>query len=217
MSDQHIEVEPDAIRDGTTGNPIITKEQAERIREEWTAQHPPIPGLRWVISFNMHGEPVDRRLEAIPGWEDTFAPPLAMAPRHARHRARSVPAAEANRLGALAYHGWFHALPEVVRRSDTTWGDLADEFREPLRQAAIIVWQHAENAGFHEALLRTLPAGQLGAAGELENMADQLLADHGDGDAPVKLYEVLAHIRSRVAALRDDAQAGARRVQRRDR
>jgi hypothetical protein len=156
VPDQHIDVEPDAIRDGATGNPILTKEQADRIREEWTAQHPPIPGLRWVISFNLYGEVSSRHLEVIPGWEDAFAPSTATKATSARQHDVRTKASEANRLGALAYQGWFAALPEAVRKASTTgWDDLAEEFREPMRQAAVLVWQHGENAGFHEALLRT--------------------------------------------------------------
>lgn len=211
MPDQHIDVEPDAIRDG---NPALTREQAQRIREQWTAQHPPIPGLRWVISFNLRGEPVQRHLEVIPGWEDAFAPSARVKWTSAQQHDVTTKESEVNRLGALAYQGWHAALPANVRAAGTAWDQLPEAFRNPLRQAAVLVWQHGENAGFHQALLRTLPSAQLGAAGELENLADQLLADHGQGAAQVKLYDVLAHIRSRVAALRVEAAEASQRARR---
>ena len=218
MPDQHIDVEPDAIRDGATGNPILTKEQADRIREEWTAQHPPIPGLRWVISFNLYGEVSSRHLEVIPGWEDAFAPSTATKATSARQHDVRTKASEANRLGALAYQGWFAALPEAVRKASTTgWDDLAEEFREPMRQAAVLVWQHGENAGFHEALLRTLPSGRLGAAGALEDVADFIAALAKLYPGQFEVSEILAEIRSRVVQLRRDAAKGTTRAQERPR
>lgn len=218
MPDQHIDVEPDAIRDGVTSNPILTREQADRIREEWTAQHPPIPGLRWVISFNLYGEVSSRRLEVIPGWEDAFAPSTATKATSARQHDVQTKASEANRLGALAYQGWFAALPEAVRKASTTgWDDLAEAFREPMRQAAILVWQHGENAGFHEALLRTLPSGQLGAAGALEDVADFIAALAKLYPGQFEISEILTEIRSRVVQLRRDAAKGTTRAQERPR
>lgn len=171
-----IDVQPEALYDAGSGEPVLTREHAQQVRAEWTAQHPPIPGLRWQISFNLHGDPVEYRLIVEHGWEDAYAPPRAVAPIHAG-KGDGIDQDEANRLGALAYQGWFAALPDVVRESgDKAWDDVPEPFREPLRQAAILVWQHAENAGFHQALLRTLPAGQLGAAGELENIRDLITA-----------------------------------------
>jgi hypothetical protein len=215
VPDQHIDVEPDAIRDGATGNPIITKEQAERVREEWTAAHPPIPGLRWVISFNMFGDVQDRRLEIIPGWEDAFAPSARVKPISAKKHDVVTKASEANRLGALAYQGWFSALPRVVREnSSATWDDVPEPFREPLRQAAVLVWQHGENAGFHQALLRTLPSAQLGAAGELDNLQDfinAMLRLHGDA---LTVPAVLGEITRRINALRAEADETAKRARR---
>jgi hypothetical protein len=169
-----IDVQPDALRDADTGEPILTREAAEQARLEWTEQHPPVPGLRWVISFSLDGQIRDRHLEVIPGWEDAYAPPRRAAPPRA---GAGIDQDEANRLGALAYQGWFSALPAVVRDGDgKQWNELPEPFKQPLRQAGVIVWQHGENAGFHQALLRTLPAGQLGAAGELENMRDLIYA-----------------------------------------
>lgn len=200
------------ITDADTGEPILTRERAQQEREEWTNQHPPIPGLRWVVSFDIHGQVRDRRLEVIPGWEDAYAPALASAPARAGRTTFSVPPDESNRLGALAYHGWFHALPDVVRESGTEWGDLAEQFREPMRQAAALVWQHAENAGFHEALLRTLPAGQLGAAGTLEDLGDFIAALDKLHSGHLDVSTVLIEIRQRVAQLRRDAENGTRRA-----
>lgn len=172
-----IDVQPDALRDADTGEPILTRETAQRARIEWTEQHPPVPGLRWAISFSLDGQIHDRRLEVIPGWEDAYAPPVTTKPPGATTRGMVIDPDEANRLGALAYQGWFGGLPASVREaSDAEWNDVPEPFREPLRQAAALVWQHAENAGFHQALLRTLPAGQLGAAGELENVRDLITA-----------------------------------------
>lgn len=216
MPDQHaaqnVNVGHD-ITDADTGEPILTREQSQRDRAEWTAQHPPIPGLRWQISYGIDGQVRDRRLVVIPGWEDAFAPAAVTKPTSAAQRDVVTSPAEGNRLGALAYQGWFAALPASVREaSTTTWGDLPEPFRTPLRDAAILVWQHGENAGFHEALLRTLPAAQLGAAGELENLADYLAGvlrlNQGDYDVP----SALAEIRSRVAQLRRKALDGARRA-----
>lgn len=216
MPDQHIDVEPDAIRDATTGNPILTKQQAERIREEWTAQHPPVPGLRWVISFNMYGEVSSRHLEVIPGWEDAFAPSTATKATSARQHDVRTRASEANRLGALAYQGWFAALPENVRQtSNTTWDDLREEFREPLRRAAILVWQHGENDGFYEALLRTLPSARLGAAGELDNLQDFIVSMRRLHGAAYGVDAVLGELTSRINALRTDAEKDAKRAKER--
>lgn len=224
MPDQHLDVTDGAITDGATGNPILTKEDAQRIRDEWTAQHPPLPGLRWVISFNMHGEPVSRRLEVIPGWEDAFAPSVASAPHGAARRGDPFPPGETDRLGALAYQGWQSALPERVRQGGVTWDSTPELLREPLRQAAVLVWQHGENAGFHEALLRTLPAGQLGAAGELENICD-LITAHALTDAQaapgqnatppdritVNLKWLREQVTARVRELRRQASVEAKR------
>lgn len=216
MPDQHVPQNVDVGRDVTdadTGQPIITREQVQRDRAEWTAQHPPIPGLRWQISYGIDGQVRERRLVVIPGWEDAFAPDVATKPTSAaQHDVRTDPA-EANRLGALAYQGWFSALPESVRQAGgAAWDGLPEPFRAPLRHAAILVWQHGENAGFHQALLRTLPAAQLGAAGEMENLADFLAGvlrlNQGDYDMP----SALAEIRSRVAQLRQKALDGARRA-----
>ena len=212
MPDQHIEVQPDAIRDGATGNPAITKQQADRIRQEWTAAHPPIPGMRWVISFNLYGNVTDRRLEVIPGWEDAFAPPSQVKPTSATQHSVTTRPADADRLGVLAYQGWHAALPEAVREVSTSWGDLPEPFREPLRQAAVLVWQHGENAGFHQALLRTLPAAQLGAAGELENLQDFVSGMSRMQGASYGVSAVLGEIQRRVAALRRDAAHGTRRA-----
>lgn len=209
-----VNVDPDALRDADTGKAILTREHAQQEREEWTAQHPPVPGLRWILSFDVNGDVAGRRLEVIPGWEDAYAPARATSPSSLRQPETITELGAPERLGALAYAGWFSALPDVVRESGgTEWDDLAEQFREPMRRAGIIVWQHAENAGFHEALLRTLPAGQLGAAGELENLADYLAAvaklypGHYEG-----MPDILAEIRSRVARLRRDAQQGAARA-----
>jgi hypothetical protein len=212
VSDQHIDVEPDAIRDGDTGNPILTKEQARQVREDWTAAHPPIPGLRWTVSFNLYGEPVDYRLEVIPGWEDAFALSTTTRPVSARKHDVVTKASEANRLGALAYQGWHAALPEIVRESSTGWDDVPEPFREPMRQAAVLVWQHAENAGFHQALLRTLPSAQLGAPGALEDVADFIAALAKLYPGQFEVSEILAEIRSRVAQLRGDATEGTKRA-----
>lgn len=216
MPDQHIHVKPDAVRHGD-GTPIVTKQQAEQAREQWTAQNPPLPGLRWVISFNLHGEISSRHLEVIPGWEDAYATPVATRPTSAAKNDLTSRPDEADRLGALAYHGWFNALPKIVRdSSDTKWGDLAEPFRQPMREAAALVWQHAENTGFHEALLRTLPSAQLGAAGELENLADLIMALrrlHGD---QFGLDAVLGEISKRVTALRHEAAEGAKRARKRN-
>jgi hypothetical protein len=212
MPDQHIDIGRD-ITDADTGAVILSHETAQRAREEWTAQHPPVPGLRWVVSFNLHGQVRDRHLEVVPGWEDAYAPSVDTRPAPPQRGDASVDPAEANRLGALAYQGWFAALPQVVRAASTaTWSDLPPAFRGPLRQAAALVWQHAENAGFHQALLRTLPAGQLSAAGALEDLADFIGAlaklHSGHLDVPTVLIE----IRQRVAQLRRDAENGARRA-----
>lgn len=220
-----IDVQPDALRDADTGEPILTRETAQRVREEWTAQHPPIPGLRWSVSFDLDGQVRDRRLEVIPGWEDAFAPAVTTKPTSAaQHDVRTDPA-EANRLGALAYQGWFGGLPESVRESsNATWGDVPEPFREPLRRAAVLVWQHGENAGFHQALLRTLPSGQLGAAGELENIRDLITAQAITDAQPapgqkaippdqitVNLKWLREELTARVQELRDQAKDEAKR------
>lgn len=212
MSDQHIDVEPEAIYDGDTGNPILTKAQARRIREEWTAAHPPIPGLRWAISFNLYGEPVDYRLEVIPGWENAFAPPVATKPTSARKHDVVTKASEANRLGALAYQGWHSALPENVRETGTKWDDVPEPFREPLRQAAVLVWQHGENDGFHQALLRTLPSAQLGAAGALEDLQDYIKAMLRLHRTGYGVPAVLGELTARINSLRAEAAEGAKRA-----
>lgn len=220
MPDQHAAQNVDVGRDiidADTDTPILTRERADLDHAEWTAQHPPIPGLRWQISYGIDGQVCDRALEVIPGWEDAFAPSVATKPTSAAQHDVATSPAEANRLGALAYQGWFAALPEQVRQAgDATWADVPEPFREPLRRAAVLVWQHGENTGFHQALLRTLPAAQLGAAGELENLADYLAGvlrlNQGAYDVP----SALAEIRSRVAQLRQKALDGARRAKGQD-
>jgi hypothetical protein len=180
VPDQHIDVETDAIRDGDTGEPILTRETVHQETARWTSEHPPIPGLQWRISWGIdqqgRNHVRERRLEVIPGWEDAFAPTAHTKPVSAHQHDVTTRADEPSRLGALAYHGWHNALPDNVRQNNTSWDDTPEPFREPLRQAAVLVWQHAENAGFHQALLRTLPSGQLGAAGELENIRDLITA-----------------------------------------
>lgn len=220
MPDQHaaqnVNVGRD-ITDADTGEPIITHEQSQRDRAAWTTQHPPIPGLRWQISYGIDGQVRERRLVVIPGWEDAFAPSVATKPTSAAQHDVATNPAEANRLGALAYQGWFAALPESVRKaSSTTWDDLPEPFRTPLRDAAILVWQHGENTGFHQALLRTLPAAQLGAAGELENLADYLAGVLRLNQGAYDIPSALAEIRSRVAHLRQKALDGARRAKEQD-
>lgn len=228
MPDQHaaqnVNVGRD-ITDADTGEPIITHEQSQRDRAEWTTQHPPIPGLRWQISYGIDGQIRDRHLVVIPGWEDAFAPPVTTKPISAAQHNVTTDPAEANRLGALAYQGWFAALPEVVRKtSSTTWNSLPEPFRTPLRDAAILVWQHGENTGFHQALLRTLPAGQLGAAGELENIRDLITAQAitdaqpapGQKATPpdqitVNLKWLREELTARVKELRRQATVGAKR------
>jgi len=206
-----VDVQPEAIYQG--GEPVLTRERAKQERERWTALHPPIPGLRWVISFGIDGQVRGRHLEVIPGWEDAYAPALATRPTTAaRHDVATKPS-EANRLGALAYQGWHAALPEPVRQyGQKSWDDVPEPFREPLRQAAVLVWQHGENAGFHEALLRTLPSAQLGAAGELEGLGDfiaMMCRLHG---ARYGVSAVLGEITRRVAALRQASDHGAQRA-----
>jgi hypothetical protein len=222
MSD--IDVQPEALYATDTGEPILTREHAQQVREEWTEKHPPIPGLRWQISFNLHGDPVAYRLIVEHGWEDAYAPSRAAAPAHAG-KGSGIDQDDANRLGALAYQGWFGALPESVREaSDATWDDVPEPFREPLRQAAVLVWQHAENAGFHQALLRTLPAGQLGAAGELENMRDLIYAQaitdtlSAPGQKPTPPDQITVNLKwlrdemtARVQELRRQAAVDAKR------
>lgn len=215
MPDQHtdhIDVTDGAIIDGATGNPMITKEQAEQTREAWTAAHPPIPGLRWVVSFNMYGDVSSRHLEVIPGWESAFAPAAQVKPTSGKKHDVITKASEANRLGALHYQGWFSALPPVVRDSSTSWDDLAEVFREPMRQGAVLVWQHGENAGFHQALLRTLPSAQLGAAGELESLQDFIISMSRLHGGTFGLSAVLGEITRRVNALRREADETAKRV-----
>jgi hypothetical protein len=222
MSEQHIDVTPGAITDGDTGAALLTRETADQETARWTAEHPPIPGLRWRISWgtDLQGRihVRDRRLEVIPGWEDAFAPPVATRPTTAKQHAVVTRPAEADRLGALAYQGWFGALPDIVREnSSARWADLPEPFRAPLRAASVLVWQHGENAGFHEALLRTLPAGQLGAAGTLEDLADfvsGMARLHGLGYG---VPAVLGEISRRVAGLRAEAKEGAKRARERDR
>lgn len=214
MYHQNIQVGND-ITDADTGATILTHEQADQERERWTAEHPPLPGLRWRISFGIDGQVRDRHLEVIPGWEDAYAPSVATSPVNRQQQEQHTDADEANRLGALAYQGWFSALPEVVRDSSSaTWTGLPEAFREPLRQAAVLVWQHGENTGFHQALLRTLPSAQLGAAGALEDLADFIaaVAKLQRGVAVMPVPDILAEIRSRVAQLRRDAQQGAKRA-----
>lgn len=203
---QNIEVGSD-ITDADTGRAILTHEHAQQVRAEWTAQHPPIPGLRWQISFNLAGEVAERRLIVEHGWEDAYAPPAV-----AGTAGTPIGQDHAERLGALAYHGWFGALPENVREhGNTTWSSLPEPFQEPLRQAAVLVWQHGENAGFHQALLRTLPSAQLGAAGELENLADFIASLAKLYPGQFEVDEILAEIRARVERLRKDAEAAAKR------
>lgn len=214
MPDQHIEVKPDAIRDGATGEPIITKEQAVREREEWTAAHPPIPGLRWAVSFDLHGEVRSRHLEVIPGWEDAFAPSAQVKPTSAKQHDVATKASESNRLGALAYQGWHAALPENVRENSTSWDDVPEPFREPMRQGAVLVWQHGENAGYHQALLRTLPSAQLGAAGELENLQDLIISLSRLHGASYGVSAVLGEITRRINRLRAEAAEMAKRARR---
>lgn len=159
------------------GMPIVTNEMSRQERETWTADHPPIPGLQWSISFNVFGKVVDRQLIVKRDWYDAYAPPVREhPPLPDSQRITTLPSAE-DRVGALAYAGWRTALPEIVRDHGAPWDSLPERFKAPMRAAAVTVWQHAENAGYHEALLRTLPAGKLGAAGELENMAD-LITGH---------------------------------------
>jgi len=210
---ENISIDADAITDADTGATIFTREHAERVRAEWTAQHPPIPGLRWHVLFSIDGQVRDRYLEVIPGWEDAYAPAVARAADSNRRAPDDVrPADETDRLGALAYHGWLAALPDIVRERGATWDSLPEPFREPLRQAAALVWQHAENSGFHQALLRTLPAGQLGAAGALEELGDFLaaVAKLQFGVPTLPLPDVLAEIHTRVTALRRESQAAVR-------
>lgn len=206
--------------------PAVTRESARRAHDEWTREHPPIPGLRWVHSFGADGQVLDRHLEVIPGWEDAFAPALSSAPESARRHPSDVrPPGETDRLGALAYQGWYSGLPERERECyPDEWADLREESAEPLRRAAALVWQHGENAGFHQALLRTLPSAQLGAAGELENAHDLITAQAitrarpapGQTATPpdqitVNLQLVREELTARVQELRAQAAAQARR------
>lgn len=224
MPDQHIDVQPEALYDSDSGEPILTREHAQAVREEWTAQHPPIPGLRWSVLFNINGEVSGHDLVVLRDWHDAYAPPVASAPPSAQPRSVTIQQSEANRLGALAYHGWRNALPDAVRESGTEWDDVPEPFRHPLREAAVLVWQHAENAGFHEALLRTLPSAQLGAAGELENIRDlitaQALTDagtlpNGKPTPPEQITVNLKWLRdemtARIAELRKIGNAEAKR------
>lgn len=208
----NIDVQPEALYDSDTGTPILTRQRARQEHEQWTAVRPPIPGLRWSISFGIDGQVRSRHLEVIPGWEDAFAPPVTTRPTSAAKHALGRPD-EANRLGALAYAGWAAALPDVVRESGTTdWADLAEPFREPLRQAAILVWQHAENAGFHAALLRTLPSAQLGAAGELDNLLDYIGAMVKLHGAQYTISAVMGEIVRRINGLRSKSDSGTKRA-----
>lgn len=192
----------------------ISDEWFAQCHAEWTAAHPPVPGLRWALTFDLQGHVCSRRLEVQPGWEDAYAPARPVSPSSVRQPETITELGGPDRLGALAFSGWFAALPQPVRDSGTPWGDLPEEFREPLRQAAIVVWQHAENAGFHEALLRTLPAGQLGAAGALEDLGDFIgaVSKLQRGVAVMPVPDILMEIRSRVAQLRRDAAEGAKRA-----
>jgi hypothetical protein len=208
-----IDVQNDAIRDGDTGKPLLTRAQADQARLEWSAAHPPIPGLRWTLSFGVDGTIRDRRLEVIPGWEDAFAPAGDARPASAESHAVRTRAQERDRVGALAYQGWASALPDAVSDSgETPWTELPEQFREPLRAAAVLVWQHAENAGFHQALLRTLPAAQLGAAGELDNLADFIAAMTRLHNGHYSQADVVAEIKNRVQRLREQADKGAQRA-----
>lgn len=210
MPDQHINVQPDAIADSATGQPLLTRERADRAHKEWTAAHPPLPGMRWSLSFNIDGEVVNHRLVVEPGWEDAYAPPLAQTPSTRRQQFPRV--GEPNQLGALAYRGWISASPPAVRNSGTPWADLPEHFREALAQAAVVVWQHAENSGFHEALLRTLPGAQLGAAGELENAIDYIAALRKLHGTAYPLEVALEEMRTRAKELRRKSDQGADRA-----
>lgn len=205
-----VDVTHDGLVDTTTGLPILTKEMARVERESWTASHPPLPGLQWSISFNIHGKVSDRNLIVKRDWYDAFAPPVTEHPPLPGSVEATTSPAAADRLGILAYAGWRSALPDSVRETEAPWGNLPEPFRAPMRAAAVTVWQHAENAGYHEALLRTLPAGKLGAAGELDNAADlitgialqNIAAGTPADQATVTVETVRAVLRGRAEELR---------------
>jgi hypothetical protein len=214
-----IEITPEKIAtaDGFT---LISREEAAAVREAWTALHPPAPGLRWSISWGIGPDGTlevrDRELLVIPGWEDAFAPEIDANPSTEQQRERAATARTDDQLGALAYQGWRSALPDIVREHSREWHALPLEFRRPMISAAAVVWQHGENAGYTEALHRTLPSGKLGAAGEIENLRDGLtIRAEGALSAGVPaeqvLRETLQAMTERVAQLREQGRVEARR------
>lgn len=158
---------------GKDGEVILSHERARQDLADQNAARPPLPGMRWQISYDYWGDIASRTLHVRDDWVEVFAPP---ATEHSDERKRqdTLPSAR-DAAGRIAYQAWFEALPAVVREHGTTWDDLPEELRTPMVAAALAAWQHGENNGYSEALRRTLPSGRLGAAGELDDARDTLL------------------------------------------
>lgn len=86
-----------------------------------------------------------------------------------RSAARRRPAVDV--LGRHAYDAW---TQELSGESTEPWEGLPGEVRDLFTTAATAAFQLGENHGVTLALDATLPAGQLGAAGEIQNLADAI-------------------------------------------
>ncbi len=211
MSDIRIPGDGGPITD-ETGAVLLDKERSAVDFAARTASHPPIPGLAWQPGYGLaDGGGMELRgydLIVKRDWYDAFAPPVD---KHPLGIERHGVVTDENRLGALAYQGWRSVLPDIVREAEAPWTGLPLAFRRPMISAAVTVWQHGENAGYHTALQRTLPSAQFGAAGEIDNLADHLGATFHrqagvSAAARDMLMSVMSAMRERAAELRKEAR-----------
>jgi hypothetical protein len=176
-----------------------------------TKANPPLPGIAWNPSYNMHGDQVDATLEIRREFYTVYAPPADQV-SEAGHRVAADPTA-GDLVGRAAYAAWREALPEIVRQQDALWDALPPTFRGPMTAAARMAWQFGENAGYTQALAATLPSAKLGAAGELLNLSDAIgqLMDASEPGKGKVVQQVQLLIVERVRQLREEASIEARR------
>jgi len=195
------------------GSTVVDRARVERDRAERTKAYPPLPGLSWSPSYNVDGDLVEWTLVVQRDRYDAFAP------RSDFHdRATAAPSPEA--LGELAYLTWIKASSfAFVSATPMPFEKLIHEARSAWIACGMALWQQAENHGYTNALERTLPSARLGAAGELDDMAEMVRAHlrlhHHQALLPHHVVEVVSLLLDRVTELRrDGAQARAREQKR---